>query len=97
MFKRTGLAAAAAASLAFPASAQIQAGNLVNVNVGPVLLNRILSNNNIDVQAIAPITVQLPISAAANGRSRSGAPSASTQGASGPRPSLRKARPLLKF
>ena len=67
MFKRTLLAAAAAASLAtFPAAAQIQAGNLVNVNVGPVLLNRILSDNNIDVQATAPITVQLPISAAAN-------------------------------
>lgn len=67
MWKRTVLAAVAAASVAsIPAAAQIQAGNLVNVNVGPVLLNRILSDNDINVQATAPITVQLPISAAAN-------------------------------
>ena len=69
MLKRSAtfaIAAAMAVAPTAPAVAQIQAGNLVNVNVGPVLLNRILSDNNISVQATAPITVQLPISAAAN-------------------------------
>ncbi len=60
-------AAIAAASLtAAPAAAQIQAGNLVNVNVSQIMIDDILSDNNIDVDVTAPITVQLPISVAAN-------------------------------
>ena len=67
MFMRTMGAAFAAASLAaMPAAAQIQAGNLVNVNVSQVMLQDIVSDNNIDVDVTAPITVQLPISVAAN-------------------------------
>ena len=61
------LAAAAALSLtAAPAAGQIQAGNLVNVNVSEILIEDILTDNNINIDVTAPITVQLPISLAAN-------------------------------
>ena len=63
----TILAATAALSLtAVPAAGQIQAGNLVNVNVSQVMVENILNNNNINVDVTAPVTVQLPISLAAN-------------------------------
>ena len=68
MLVRTVTAAFAAASLAatVPAAAQIQAGNLVNVNVSQVMIEDILSDNQITANVTAPITVQLPISVAAN-------------------------------
>jgi len=59
-------AALALGTASMPAAAQIQAGNLVNVNVSQILIQDILSDNNVDVDVTAPITVQLPISAAAN-------------------------------
>ena len=59
-------AALGAALATAPAAAQIQAGNLVNVNVSQILIEDILSDNNVDVDVTAPITVQLPISVAAN-------------------------------
>ncbi|HEY0626390.1 MAG TPA: hypothetical protein VGD10_06620 [Allosphingosinicella sp.] len=73
MFKRTLVAAAAAASMAavaIPASAQLtQQGGLVNVTVTDVsILNNFLNDtqiaalNNLNV----PITVQVPVGIAAN-------------------------------
>jgi hypothetical protein len=59
-------AALALGAASMPAAAQIQAGNLVNVNVSQILIQDILSDNNVDVDVTAPITVQLPISVAAN-------------------------------
>lgn len=70
MLKHTIIAAAAVASLAVPASAQLtNQGGLVNVTVGDVsLLNNFLNDtqiaalNNLNV----PVTVQVPVGVAAN-------------------------------
>lgn len=70
MLKHTMIAAAAVASLAVPASAQLtNQGGLVNVTVGDVsLLNNFLNDtqiaalNNLNV----PVTVQVPVGVAAN-------------------------------
>ena len=65
--ERLAITVVAVASLGTaPAVAQIQAGNLVNVNVSQVWVEDILTKNNIDVDATAPIIVQLPILVAAN-------------------------------
>lgn len=72
------MAAAVAVTMASaPATAQVAAGNLVNVQIGDIdilrnslnnndvrVLNNFLNNNNIS--ATAPITVQVPVGVAAN-------------------------------
>ena len=69
MYKRLSVAAmiASMAAVSAPAMAQQQSG-LVNVNVGDVAvdLNRIISDNNINVQAPIGAIVQVPIGVAAN-------------------------------
>ena len=69
MFKRTLVAAAAAASIAaFSGPAAAQQAGLVNVGIGDVdvqlELTEVLSRNNVTVQI--PATVQIPIGLAAN-------------------------------
>jgi hypothetical protein len=69
MYKRLSVATmiASVAALSAPAIAQQQTG-LVNVGVGDVSvdLNRIISDNNINVQAPIGAIVQVPIGVAAN-------------------------------
>lgn len=80
MFKRilaAGVMAASAGLMSAPATGQVGAGNLVNVQIGNVdilrnslnnndvrILNNFLNNPNIAAQL--PITVQVPVGVAAN-------------------------------
>ncbi len=73
MFKRTIVATAVAAGMAFAAApATAQQNGLVNVTVGDVILRNILSSNEIDVLRNANVLnnnqllVQVPVGIAAN-------------------------------
>lgn len=68
MMRKIMALAAGAALFAAPAAAQIQAGNLVNVNVSDISvdLSRIASDNNIDVQVPVNAIVAVPVGIAAN-------------------------------
>lgn len=60
--------AAGAALFAAPAAAQIQASNLVNVNVSDISvdLERIISDNNLAVEVPVNAIVAVPVGIAAN-------------------------------
>lgn len=69
ILSRTILASAIAFGVtAAPAAAQIQAGNLVSVNVSDITveLQDVIADNNINVQIPANAIVQVPIGLAAN-------------------------------
>lgn len=58
-------AALGVALLAIPASAQVNANNLVNVNLSDIVIQDIANDLNVNVSDI-PLTVQVPIGIAAN-------------------------------